>query len=123
MGGSFEAIRMELRQNRCETDDRRKYTRYKLSVPLHLSMTAHPTIQGLTIEISEGGFGATISTSLEVGHRMSVTPIGYSAMLAVVRWIRGRASGFEFLELSSEQQQIIRDRCRKLPLHCSSLDF
>ena len=52
---------------------------------------------------------------------MFVTPIGYNAMLAVVRWIRGSAFGFsEFLELRSEQQQMIRDHCRKLPLHCSS---
>ena len=114
---------MDLKQSRFETDDRRKHTRYELSVPVQLSMTDHPTIQGLTIEISEGGFGATISASLAVGHRILVTPIGNNAMSAVVRWIRGRVYGFEFLELSSEQQQVIRDHCRKLPLHCSSLDF
>jgi hypothetical protein len=106
-----------------EIDDRRKHTRYELSVPVQLCVTDHPTIQGLTIEISEGGFGATISTLLEVDHRMFVTPIGYNTMLAVVRWIRGRVYGFEFLELSSEQQQMIRDQCRKLPLHSCSLDF
>jgi c-di-GMP-binding flagellar brake protein YcgR len=121
--GSFEAIRMEPKQSRFGTDDRRKHTRYQLSVPIQLSMTDRPTIQGLTLEISEGGLGATTSASLEVGHRMVLTPIGYNAMLAVVRWIHGRAYGFEFLELSSEQQQTIRDHCRKLPLHCSSLDF
>jgi hypothetical protein len=82
-------------------------------------MTDRPAIEGLTMEIGEGGFGAAVSASLEVGNRMVVTPIGYNAMLAVVRWIRGRAYGFEFLELSSEQQQRIRDHCRKLPLHCS----
>ena len=109
---------MDLKQNQFGTDDRRKHTRHQLSVPVQLSMTDHPTKgQGLTTEISEGGFGATISSSLEVGHRMFVTPIGYNAMLAVVRWIRGSAFGFEFLELSSEQQQMIRDRCRTLPLH------
>jgi hypothetical protein len=59
---------MDLKHSRCETDDRRKYTRYQLSVSVQLSMTDHPTIQGQTIEISEGGFGATISTLLEVGH-------------------------------------------------------
>jgi hypothetical protein len=114
---------MDLTQNRFGTDDRRKHTRYQLNVPVQLSMTDHPTIQGLTTEISEGGFGATIWASFEVGHRMLVTPIGYNAMLAVVRWIRGRTYGFEFLELRSEQHQMIRDHCRKLPLHCSSLDF
>ena len=114
---------MDPTQNRFGTDDRRKHTRYQLNVPVQLSMTDQPTIQGLTTEISEGGFGATIRASLEVGHRMLVTPIGYNAMLAVVRWIRGRTYGFEFLELRSEQQQMIRDHCRKLPLHGSSLDF
>jgi c-di-GMP-binding flagellar brake protein YcgR len=123
VNGFFEAIRMDLKQNRFGADDRRKHTRYQLSVPVLLSMTDHPTIQGLTIEISEGGFGATISTLLEVGHRVFVTPFGYDAMLAVVRWIRGRVYGFEFLELSSEQEQMIRNHCRKLPLHCSGLEF
>ena len=110
---------MNLKQNQFGTDDRRKHTRYQLSVPIQLSMTDRPPIEGLTMEIGEGGFGAAVSASLEVGNRMVVTPIGYNAMLAVVRWIRGRAYGFEFLELSSEQQQRIRDHCRKLPLHCS----
>jgi hypothetical protein len=108
---------MDLKENRFGIDDRRKHTRYQLSVPVQLSMTDRPIIQGLTTEISEGGFGATVSTLLEVGHRVFVTPIGHNAMLAVVKWIRGRAYGFEFLELSSEQQQMIRDRCRTLPLH------
>jgi hypothetical protein len=61
-------------------------------------------MHGLTTEISEGGFGVTIGALLELGHRVFVTPIGYNAMLAVVRWIRGRAYGFEFLELSLEHQ-------------------
>jgi hypothetical protein len=113
---------MGLKQSQCATDDRRKHTRYELSVPIQLSLIDRPTIQGLTSEIGEGGFGATISASLEVGHRTVVTLIGYNPMEAVLRWIRGRAYGFEFLELSSEQQQKIRDQCRKLPLHCGSLD-
>ena len=116
---------MGAKANQFGTDDRRKHTRYQLSVPIELSGTDRPTIHGLTIEISEGGFGATISASsapLEVGSRVAATPIGYDALLSVVRWIRGRAYGFEFLELSSGQQQRIREHCRRLPLHCSS-DF
>jgi c-di-GMP-binding flagellar brake protein YcgR len=114
---------MGLKQTQFGSNDRRKHTRYQLSVPIQLSMTDRQSIQGLTIEISEGGFGATISASLEVGDRVAATLIGYNAILSVVRWIRGRAYGFEFLELSLDQQQRIRGRCRKLPLHCSSLDF
>jgi len=114
---------MGLKQTQSETNDRREYTRYQLSVPIQLSVADHPTIQALTVEISEGGFGATINASLEVGNRVSATPIGYDPMMSVVRWIRGRAYGFEFLELSTDQQQRIRDHCRNLPLHCSSLDF
>ena len=114
---------MSPEQTRLGTDDRRKHTRYQLSVPVQLSVTDRATIQGLTIEISESGFGATISASLEIGNRVAAIPSGYNAMSSVVRWIRGRAYGFEFLELSSDQQQRIRDHCRKLPLHCSSLDF
>jgi hypothetical protein len=35
----------------------------------------------------------------------------------------GEYTASNTLELSSEQQQMIRDHCRKLPLYCSSLDF
>jgi hypothetical protein len=79
---------MGLKENRFGTDDRRKHTRYQLSVPIELSATDRPTIQGLAIETSEGGFGATISVSsasLEVGSRVTATPIGYDAVLSVVR--------------------------------------
>jgi len=114
---------MDLKHTQFGTNDRRKHTRYQLSVPVQLSVTDRPTIQGLTIEISEGGFGGTINASLDIGNRVAATPIGYTAILSVVRWIRGRTHGFEFLDLSSDQQQRIRDHCRKLPLHCSSLDF
>jgi hypothetical protein len=114
---------MGLRQTQFGTNNRRKHTRYQLSIPLQFFVTDRPIIQGLTIEISEGGFGATIDASLEVGDRATVNPIGYNAMLAVVRWSRGRAYGFEFLELSSDQQQRIRDHSRTLPLYCSSLNL
>lgn len=113
---------MSAKENRSGTDDRRKHTRYQLSVPIELSVTDRPTIHGQTIEISEGGFGATIGASsapLEVGSRVSATPTGYYAVMSVVRWVRGRAYGFEFLELSSDQHQRIREHCRSLPLHCS----
>lgn len=112
---------MDAKENRSGTDDRRKHTRYQLSVPIELSATDHPTIHGQTIEVSEGGFGATISASsapLEVGSRVSATPIGYDAVLSVVRWIRGRAFGFEFLELSSDQHQRIK---RPLFAACRSI--
>ena len=46
---------MSLKQNQFATDDRRRHTRYQLSVPIQLSMTDRPAIEGLTMEISEGG--------------------------------------------------------------------
>jgi c-di-GMP-binding flagellar brake protein YcgR len=61
---------MGLKQAQLETNDRREYTRYQLSVPIQHAVTDRPTIQGLTIEISEGGFGATINASLQVGNRV-----------------------------------------------------
>jgi PilZ domain len=103
--------------------DKRKHRRYRLSVPLELSTTDGPVIRGLTIEVSEGGFSAALSAPLEVGDQVVATPIGYDAMPAVVRWIRGRAYGFEFLDLSIEQQNRIRNDCRRLPPYRSSLDF
>ena len=103
--------------------DRRKHRRHRWSVPIEISAGDGPRMNGITIELSEGGFSAAISASLELGDRVDVTAVGYVVMLAVVRWVRGRAYGFEFLELSPEQQQKIKDECRRLPLYRSSLDF
>jgi len=103
--------------------DRRKHRRYRWSLPIEFSSGDGPRMNGITIELSEGGFSAAVSASLKLGDRVGVTSVGYNAMLAVVRRVRGRAYGFEFLELSPEQQQKIKDECQRLPLYRSSLDF
>jgi hypothetical protein len=69
------------------------------------------------MEISERGLSALIGTDFRVGDKLELEPIGGGKAEAIVRRSAGRLYAFEFLNLSPEQLQMIRDRCKTLPLY------
>jgi hypothetical protein len=69
------------------------------------------------MEISEGGLSALVGADFHVGDRLELDPVGGGKAEAIVRRSVGRLCGFEFLNLSPEQVENIRERCKKLPLH------
>lgn len=69
-----------------------------------------------TFEISEGGLSAATPNFLHIGLNVELSPVLGHKVKAVVRRKVGAMYGFEFLELSSEQQSQIRDLCTGLPL-------
>ena len=94
----------------------RKVPRYKLTVPLDLTVLRSgipDNIPGRTVEIGEGGLGLTAASQLLVGELVRVefllpqmnTPVRATA---VVRYQHKRCFGLQFLRLSSEQQSTIR---------------
>jgi TonB family protein len=98
------------------TPRQRRVPRYKLTVPLDLTVLragVPGTIAGRSLEIGEGGMGVVPATQLVVGESVRVefliphsnTPVRATA---VVRYQRGGSFGLEFLRLPSEQQSIIR---------------
>jgi TonB family protein len=98
------------------TTPKRKVPRYKLTVPLDLTVLRSGTpdnIPGRTLEIGEGGMGVVVASQLLLGESVRVefllphmsTPVRATA---VVRYQRERCFGLQFLRLPDEQQSIIR---------------
>jgi TonB family protein len=99
-----------------ETASTRSVPRYKLSVPLALTVlrSGIPNdIPGQTLEIGEGGIGIVPASQLVVGESVRVeflvphTGVPVRAT-AVVRYQHERSCGLQFLRMSAEQQSIVR---------------
>jgi TonB family protein len=98
------------------TEPKRKVPRYKLTVPLHLTVLRSgvpDSIPGHSIEIGEGGMGVVAASRLLVGEPVRVeffvphtsTPVRATA---VVRYQRDHSFGLQFFHLPIEQQSMIR---------------
>jgi TonB family protein len=98
------------------TGSKRRVPRYKLTVPLSLTVlrSGIPNkIPGRTLEIGEGGVGVVTASRLLVGESVRVeflvphmsAPVQATA---VVRYQRELCFGLQFLRLPVEQQSIIR---------------
>ena len=98
------------------TESKRKVPRYKLTVPLALTVLrsgVQDSISGHSIEIGEGGMGVVSASRLLVGEPVRVeffiphtsTPVRATA---VVRYQRNQSFGLQFLRLPVEQQSLIR---------------
>jgi len=94
----------------------RKVPRYKLTVPLRVTVLRSGVpdeFSGRTLEIGEGGVGVTVASQLLLGESVRVefllphmtTPVRATA---VVRYQHARSFGLQFLRLPAEQQSIIR---------------
>jgi len=94
----------------------RKVPRYKLTVPLRVTVLRSGVpdeFNGRTLEIGEGGVGVTVASQLLLGESVRVefllphmtTPVRATA---VVRYQHARSFGLQFLRLPAEQQSIIR---------------
>ena len=98
------------------TASKRSFPRYKLTVPLALTVLRSGipnNFPGRTVEIAEGGMGVVPASQLLVGESVRVeflvphisSPVRATA---VVRHQRERCFGLQFLRLSVEQQSIVR---------------
>ena len=99
-----------------ETASKRSVPRYKLTVPLALTVLRSGipnNIPGRTVEMGEGGMGVVPASQLLVGEFVRIeflvphmsSPVRATA---VVRHQRDRCFGLQFLRLPVEQQSIIR---------------
>ena len=95
---------------------KRKVPRYKLTVPLELTVLRAgipDNIRGRALEMGEGGMGVVAASQLHLGESVRVefllpqlsSPVRATA---VVRYQRERSFGLQFLRLPVEQQSIIR---------------
>ncbi len=98
------------------TASKRSVPRYKLTVPLALTVLRSGianNIPGYTLEMGEGGMGVIPASQLLVGESVRIeflvphmsSPVRATA---VVRHQRDRCFGLQFLQLPDEQQSVVR---------------
>lgn len=96
---------------------RRRHTRYRSEFRItvnHLLGNQYQKIEGHCRDLSEAGIGILLAAELNVSEvtGLSFSPPGSSnpwEVRAVVRYRRGYHYGFEFLSLTSEQQQWLKN--------------
>lgn len=102
--------------------DRRRHPRYRYSAPITVLAPDGSVVPGMTLEISESGLSAVIGVPLRVGDTTQVEPVAGGKASARIRRNLGKVYGLEFLDLTTEQVQHIRDKCKKLPIYrCQAL--
>jgi c-di-GMP-binding flagellar brake protein YcgR len=101
----------------------RAFPRFALDIAFTLQATgATPgTLRGRMLDISLGGFGGELSTEVAVRQKLAAEFLlpGASAPLqakVIVRYHRESRYGFEFLDITPEQRDQIRQACRNLPM-------
>ena len=97
--------------------DRRRYRRYRLSTPIFVHTTEGLTIPAMTLEISERGLSAVLASPLKVGAMAQLEPVADNRLTAQVRYSIGRVHGFEFLQVTEEQANKLREKCSRLPVY------
>lgn len=89
----------------------RRHARMLFSVPVqlrHLMPGGIRSRHGISLDISEGGFGALIEGGLQVGDTVQIDmnlPKGEFCAIAVVRHSSTLRSGFEFLGLTPDERK------------------
>jgi len=101
---------------------RRRYPRYRTDIPLQavvLRDDGYVELRGRCSDIGEGGLGAVLTDDLLPGEVVSLQfavpeqgePL---TVRAIVRYRKGLVHGFEFLGLSSDQRQAVKNLCQGL---------
>ncbi len=103
--------------------NRRRYQRYEIDTQLQvtLGLEQRGTLRGRSLNISEAGIAGVFVTVWDVGAPVCLefsVPVTSNPVRvgAVVRSRSGYRYGFEFVDLSPEQREIINKTCRTLAL-------
>jgi len=100
-----------------DTDQpRRRYPRYEIDTELHVT-----TPGGRSLNISEGGTAGVFATEWEIGTAVCLefsVPITSRPVRlgGILRSRSGYRHGFEFVDLSQDQREVIGKTCRSLAL-------
>jgi len=102
----------------------RRFKRYPYDVRAEVAVFRDGEITrlwGRTNEIAEDGLGATVTSELKLGEVVSVEfpipiPPRMMKLRAIVRYSHGLRCGFEFLILTAEQRETMRQLCDSLAM-------
>jgi hypothetical protein len=97
----------------------RRFSRYRFDVRIQVSVFRDgltTTCWGRTNELGQDGIGATLSGELQAGEVVSMEfpiplPPNVMRVRAVVRYCAGLRCGFEFLVVTEEQREMLRQVC------------
>ena len=87
-----------------------RHPRVLYSIPVtlhHLANGGLRSSRGISLDISEGGVGALVEGSFEVGQSVGIDillPDSLLSAVAIVRHTSGARSGFEFVGLTAEER-------------------
>lgn len=103
---------------------KRRFERYRYDVRMEVTVfregeTTH--LWGRTNEIAADGVGATVTGELKSGEVVSVEfPIPIAPLMmklrAIVRYSDGLRCGFEFLVVTAQQRETMRELCESLAM-------
>ncbi len=104
--------------------NRRRYQRYEIDTHLHVTIVGveqRGTMRGRALDISEAGIAGVFVTVWDVGtsvHLEFSVPVTRSPVRVggVLRSHSGYRYGFEFVDLSPDQREVISKTCRTLAL-------
>jgi len=91
----------------------RRHPRLPFSVPItlhHLKAGIARSFAGMSLDLSEGGFGALVNGQLREGETVEVDlplPQNLPHLIAIVRYSSSDRSGLEFLGLTPEERSEI----------------
>ncbi len=112
--------------NQAQTSDPRarlrRFSRYRYDVRVQVSVFREGVTSGLwgrTSEVGLDGVGATLSGELKSGEVVSLEfPIPMAPLVmklrAIVRYSEGLRCGFEFLVVTDQQKETMRQLCETL---------
>jgi len=104
--------------------NQRRYQRYEIDTQLRVTMLGverRGMMRGRALDISEAGIAGVFTTEWEVGTPVHIefsVPVTSSPVRVggVVRSHSGYRYGFEFVDLSPDQREVISKTCRTLAL-------
>jgi hypothetical protein len=107
-----------------ENSKTRRFDRYRYDVRMEVSVFRDgetTRLWGRTNEIAQDGVGATVTGELKSGEVVSVEfPIPIVPLMmklrAIVRYSDGLRCGFEFLVVTAQQRETMRQLCESLAM-------
>ena len=102
--------------------DRRRYPRHRYHSHVEIHREQGLDVDAMTFELSEGGMSAATPNLLTVGEKVEISTIAGTKLKAVVRRKNGAMYGFEFVGLTEEVRERIRNTCKGLPMFLSMLE-
>jgi PilZ domain-containing protein len=99
--------------------NRRRFPRYRTDLPLRVRTPQNRDLDGCCVVIAEGGLGGILPESIPVG---SVVQLWLAVpthprpleLWAIVRCLREIHHGFEFVSLTEDERQSVREFCIQL---------